>query len=40
MKVVVTGGLSHLIIPNTNILDEIDPDLTLHGLRIISEINT
>ena len=32
--------LSHLIIPNTNIFDEIDPDLTLHGLRIISEINT
>ena len=40
VKVVVTGGLSHLIIPNTNIFDEIDPDLTLHGLRIINEINT
>ncbi len=39
MKVVATGGLADLIAPETNSIDILDPWLTLHGLRIIWDMN-
>ncbi len=39
MKVIATGGLSSLIADQTNVIDFIDPWLTLDGLRIIWEMN-
>lgn len=38
-KVVVTGGLAKLIAGQSNLVDYIDPYLTLEGLRIIYEKN-
>ncbi len=37
MKVVATGGLGKMIYENTDCIDVYDPDLTLHGLRIIMD---
>lgn len=37
VKVVATGGLSSVLTPLRSCFDEIDPYLTLNGLRIISE---
>ncbi len=39
MKVVATGGQAELIAPVTKVIDILDPWLTLHGLRIIWEMN-
>jgi type III pantothenate kinase len=36
---VATGGLADLIAPETSVIDEVNPDLTLHGLRIVWERN-
>jgi type III pantothenate kinase len=36
---VATGGLSRLIAPETDRIDQVDPDLTLHGIRLIWERN-
>jgi type III pantothenate kinase len=36
---VATGGLASTIAPETSIIDHVDPDLTLHGLRIVWERN-
>ena len=33
-KVVATGGLAGIIVPLTTTIDLVDPDLTLHGLRM------
>jgi type III pantothenate kinase len=38
-KVIATGGLTGIIAPLTDQLDEVDPWLTLDGLRIIAERN-
>jgi type III pantothenate kinase len=38
--VVATGGLSELIVPLSDQIDEHDPTLTLDGLRVIHELNT
>lgn len=38
-RVVATGGLAELIQAETGVFDEVDPDLTLTGLRIIHELN-
>ena len=38
-KVVATGGLAGLIASETTVIDAVDPDLTLHGLRYIYEMN-
>jgi type III pantothenate kinase len=38
-RVVATGGLAQLIAPETNMIDVVDPWLTLHGLRIVYELN-
>ena len=40
MRVVATGGLSPLFAGATNVIDAIDPDLTLWGLRLIYRRNT
>jgi len=36
---VATGGLADVIAPETSLIHHIDPDLTLHGLRIVWERN-
>ncbi|MGB1252294.1 MAG: type III pantothenate kinase [Candidatus Promineifilaceae bacterium] len=38
--VIGTGGLINLIIPHTDLIDHVDPWLTLTGLRLISDRNT
>ncbi len=37
--VVATGGLAEVIARETDVIDVVDPWLTLHGLRIIHELN-
>ncbi len=37
--VVATGGLADLIVPHTRTVGEIDPFLTLEGLRVVWELN-
>ncbi len=39
MRVVATGGLAELIARETPVIEIVDPWLTLHGLRIIYELN-
>jgi type III pantothenate kinase len=36
---VATGGLSDVIAPETTLIEHVDPDLTLHGLRLVWERN-
>ena len=38
-KVVATGGWAELLAPETTVIDVVDPNLTLTGLRIIYEMN-
>lgn len=38
-RVVATGGLAETIARETEVIDVVDPWLTLHGLRIIYELN-
>ena len=38
-KVIATGGMAHLVKSNSSVIDEINPDLTLTGLRLIYEKN-
>lgn len=38
-RVIATGGLVEIIAPETTVIDTVDPWLTLHGLRIIYEMN-
>jgi len=37
--VVATGGLAASVAPETNVVDHVDPELTLRGLRIVWERN-
>ncbi len=37
---VATGGLAPMIAPETQLIEHVDPDLTLKGLRIVWERNT
>lgn len=39
VKVIATGGLAHLINVETNVIDHIEPMLTLEGLRLLYEKN-
>ncbi|MBA2349433.1 MAG: type III pantothenate kinase [Solirubrobacterales bacterium] len=39
-EVLATGGLASYIVPHTTVIDEIDEDLTLRGLKILHERNT
>jgi type III pantothenate kinase len=36
---IATGGLAPLIVPETNVFESMEPDITLQGLRIIWERN-
>ncbi|MBI3493628.1 MAG: type III pantothenate kinase, partial [Acidobacteria bacterium] len=36
---VATGGLAEVIAPETTLIEHVDPDLTLHGLRMVWERN-
>ncbi len=38
-KVIATGGLAHLILAESKVVDHVDPLLTLTGLRILYERN-
>jgi type III pantothenate kinase len=38
-KVIATGGYASLILNETNVIDEVNPDLSLIGLRIINQLN-
>ncbi|MFO7742217.1 MAG: type III pantothenate kinase [Anaerolineae bacterium] len=38
-RVVGTGGLAEIVARETDVIDVVDPWLTLHGLRIIYELN-
>jgi type III pantothenate kinase len=38
-RVIATGGLAEIVAGETDVLDTVDPWLTLHGLRIIYELN-
>jgi type III pantothenate kinase len=37
VQAIATGGLAPLIVPETSVFAHIDPDLTLHGIRIAWE---
>jgi type III pantothenate kinase len=39
MQVIATGGLAEIIARETDVIDVVDPWLTLHGLRIVYELN-
>jgi len=36
---IATGGLASLIVPETTVFEAVEPDITLHGLRLIWERN-
>ena len=36
---VATGGLADVIAPETTLIAHVDPDLTLHGLRLVWQRN-
>jgi type III pantothenate kinase len=38
-RIIATGGLAGVIAQETDVIDAVDPWLTLHGLRIIYELN-
>jgi len=38
-KIVATGGLAEIIARETDVIDVVDPWLTLHGLRMVYELN-
>ena len=39
-RIVATGGLAEIIAQETDVIDVVDPWLTLHGLRIVYELNS
>ena len=39
MKVIATGGLAEVVASETNVIQHVDPWLTLDGLRIIYGMN-
>ena len=40
VRCVATGGLAEMIAPETPVIEVVDRDLTLHGLRIIWQLNS
>ena len=39
MPVIATGGLARMLAPQTRVIQAVEPDLILHGLRMIFEMN-
>jgi len=39
VRVIATGGLAALIHKHTTVIDQIEPELTLNGLRVIYDLN-
>jgi type III pantothenate kinase len=39
LKVIATGGLAPLFAEGTTVIERIDPDITLEGLRLLAERN-
>jgi type III pantothenate kinase len=39
LKVIATGGLSGLFTQGTNIIEQVDMDLTMHGLKLVYDLN-
>ena len=39
LKVIATGGLAPLLAEGTTVIERIDPDLTLNGLRLLADRN-
>ena len=39
MRVIATGGLARMLAPQTRVIHAVEPDLILHGLRLIFEMN-
>lgn len=39
VRVIATGGLATLIQKHTTVIDQIEPELTLNGLRVIYDLN-
>ena len=39
MRVIATGGLARMLAPQTRVIHAVEPDLILHGLRMIFEMN-
>lgn len=37
--VIATGGLAGLLAPHSQMIERVDPDLTLHGLRLLHGLN-
>jgi len=37
--VIATGGLAPIVVPHCDLIDEVDPWLTLEGLRLIFDLN-
>jgi type III pantothenate kinase len=40
VRVIATGGLAGIIAKETDVIEVLDPDLTLVGLRLIHELNS
>ena len=38
-KVIATGGLAHLIAPETKVIQAVEPELAIIGLRLVYELN-
>jgi type III pantothenate kinase len=38
-KVIATGGYAQIVAAETDVIDTVDPNLTLNGLRMIHEMN-
>ncbi len=38
-RVIATGGLAPLLAPQTRVIDAVEPELVLHGLAVIYELN-
>ena len=39
LKVIATGGLAPMLAEGTAVIERIDPDLTLNGLRLLADRN-
>ncbi len=40
VRIIATGGMAHLIAPQTQVIDAVEPDLVLYGLETIFRLNS